>query len=38
MMGTKAMWFALIGLIAIILVNLGFYKEVKNTLKQRKLI
>lgn len=26
MMGTKAMWFALVGLAAIIIVNLGFYK------------
>lgn len=38
MMGTKAMWFAMLGLGAIVLVNFGFYKEVRNTLKQRKLI
>ena len=36
--GTKALWFALVGLGVIALANLGFYKQVKSTLKQRKLI
>lgn len=38
MMGTKAMYFAIVGLIAIIGVNWGFYKQIRKTLKERKLI
>jgi hypothetical protein len=37
-MSTKMIGFAIVGLIAIIVVNVLFYRELKKTFKERKLI
>jgi len=37
-MSTKMIGFAIVGLIAIIVVNILFYRELKKTFKERKLI
>lgn len=38
LMSTKTVWFGVMGLATIILVNLGFQCQVKKTLKERKMI
>lgn len=37
-MSTKIIAFAILGLVAIVVVNLLFYRELKKTFKERKLI
>ena len=37
-MSTKIIGFAILGLVAIVVVNLLFYRELKKTFKERKLI
>ena len=38
MMSTKMIGFAIVGLLSIIVVNVVFYRELKKTFKDRKLI
>lgn len=38
MMSTKMIGFAIVGLVSIIAVNVLFYRELKKTFKERKLI
>lgn len=38
LMSTNTVWFGVVGLLTIILVNLGFQREIRKTLKERKLI
>jgi tetrahydromethanopterin S-methyltransferase subunit B len=38
LMSTKMIGFAIVGLLAIVVVNVYFYKELKKTFKDRKLI
>jgi len=38
MMSTKMIGFAIIGLLSIVIVNFIFYRELKKTFKERKLI
>jgi hypothetical protein len=38
LMSTKMIGFAIAGLIAIVVVNLLFYRELRKTFKERKLI
>ena len=37
-MSTKMVGFAIVGLISIVIVNLFFYRELRKTFKDRKLI
>ena len=38
LMSTKMIGFAIVGLVSIIVVNVIFYRELKKTFKERKLI
>jgi hypothetical protein len=38
LMSTKMVGFAIVGLLAIVVVNVYFYRELKKTFKDRKLI